>query len=72
MKARTQSPNCLRCNLDSPIDVTPDRLPYLLGYATNAGVPGINDNDFHRPARRQLRGRYTPATMSLPLFRVHG
>ena len=72
MKARTQSPNCLRCNLDGAIDVTPDRLPYLVGYATNAGALGINDNDFDRPARGRLRGRYRPATMSLPLFRVHG
>ena len=72
MKSPTQSPSCLRCNLDGAIDVTPDRLPYLVGYATNAGAPGINDNDFDRPARGGLRGRYSPATMSLPLFRVHG
>ena len=72
MKSPTQSPSCLRCNVEGPINPIPDRLPYLVGYATNAGVPGINDNNYHRPARRQLRGRYSPATISLPLFRVHG
>ena len=72
MKSPTQSPNCLHCNVEGPINPFPNRLPYLVGYATNAGAPGINDNDFDRPARRELRGRYSPAAMSLPLFRVHG
>ncbi|OHE85692.1 MAG: hypothetical protein A2579_05975 [Lysobacterales bacterium RIFOXYD1_FULL_69_11] len=72
MKTPTQSSNCLNCNVENPIDAIPDRLPHMVEYATSAGVSGVNDSAFDRPARRELRGRYSPAMMSLPLFRVHG
>lgn len=72
MNTRTQSSKCLQCNLENLVDVVPDPLPYMAGYAVNAGVPGTNDSDFDVRTRRPLRGRYSPAAMSLPLFRVHG
>jgi hypothetical protein len=72
MKSPTQSPNCLRCNAEGTIDATPDRLSYMVRYTTRAGAPGVNDSAFDRDARRELRGRYSPTSMFLPLFRVHG